>query len=142
MIHKNKCPAVCLTAGVCRRSLVYGWAFISWQYAYCDDLKNNDSTIKRNRIMEINDLIHDAISNALTRRGLVEEEACTALSDEEAAKIAGGLTSEIKSIKFDPIEPVCPPILVGLIEATPIKKIYCPPILVGLIAVDDEQLLS
>ena len=86
--------------------------------------------------MEINDLIQDAISNALTRRGLVEQEACTALSDEEAARISGGLTSEIKATKLNPIEPVCPPT-----KPTPIKPI-CPPIIVGLIAVDNDKLAS
>jgi hypothetical protein len=84
--------------------------------------------------MEINDLIHDAISNALTRRGLVEEDACIALSDEEAARIAGGLTSEIKATKFSPIEPVSPP-------TKPISiKPICPPIIVGLIVQDYDKL--
>ncbi len=33
--------------------------------------------------IEINDLIDDAITNAVARRGLVEQEALLALSDEE-----------------------------------------------------------
>ncbi len=81
--------------------------------------------------MEINDLIQDAISNALTRRGLVEEEACTTLSDDEAARVGGGLTSEIKATKFHPIEPVCPP--TKPISINP----DCPPFLVGLMIAPD-----
>jgi hypothetical protein len=84
--------------------------------------------------MEINDLIQDAISNALTRRGLLEEETLLALSDEEATRIAGGLTSEIKLTKFNPIEPVSPPT-----KPTSIKPI-CPPIIVGLIVQDYDKL--
>ena len=83
---------------------------------------------KDNRQMAINDLIQDAITNAMTRRGLVEkEEALLALSDEEAARVAGGLTSVITVAAFKPIEPVCSPT-----KPTPIKAI-CPPTIVGLL---------
>ncbi|MFH7028982.1 MAG: hypothetical protein ACHBN1_27215 [Heteroscytonema crispum UTEX LB 1556] len=84
---------------------------------------------KDNRQMAINDLIQDAITNAVTRRGLVEkEQALLGLSDEEAARIAGGLTSGITAEKLKPINPICPPT-----KPTPIKPI-CPPFIAGLIA--------
>ncbi|RUT10015.1 hypothetical protein DSM106972_005100 [Dulcicalothrix desertica PCC 7102] len=45
---------------------------------------------KFNHQMEINDLIDDAITNAITRRSLVEtKDALFAVSDQEAAIIAG-----------------------------------------------------
>jgi len=43
---------------------------------------------KHNNQLAINDLIDDAITDAVTRRELV------ALSDEEAARVGGGLTIE------------------------------------------------
>jgi hypothetical protein len=76
---------------------------------------------KYNHQMEINDLIDNAIVNAVTRRESVET-----LSDDEAAKVAGGLTAEATKIApsikpeviiagFKPIKPICPPLIVGLI---------------------------
>lgn len=82
--------------------------------------------------IEIDDLIGDAIANAVTRRGLVET-----LSDEEATSIAGGLTEEQKAILikrvptvagFKPIQPTCPPV-----------KPICPPIVVGLIYLPEDE---
>ncbi|MHC5773024.1 hypothetical protein [Nostoc sp.] len=61
---------------------------------------------KHNGQLEINDLIDDAVKNAVERRnqGLDSEDA---LSDEEMKNVAGGTTS-----KF-----INPPILTGIIIA-------------------------
>jgi hypothetical protein len=81
-------------------------------------LKKENKKVKENQKndpkMKINDLINDAITNAVIRRGLLEEEILLAISDEEAGRVAGGLA------KVDhPIIPeskrICPPIIVGLI---------------------------
>jgi hypothetical protein len=86
-----------------------------------------------NRQLEINDLIDDAISNAVTRRGLVEN-----LSDDEAASVGGGLEVANPMIAgFKPIDPVCPPTKPPIKPTCPptkppIKPI-CPPIVVGII---------
>jgi hypothetical protein len=87
---------------------------------------------KSNHQMEINDLIDDAITNAVTRRELVET-----LSDEESAGVAGGLTAETTKVAriikpdiiiagfkpIQPIEPICPPFIVGLIALPDESKI-------------------
>lgn len=60
--------------------------------------------------LEINDLIGDAVKNALSRRNEVidSEDALSALSDEEAGSIAGGITikpaqpTKIGLIAYDP----------------------------------------
>ncbi len=78
---------------------------------------------KSNHQMEINDLIDCAITNAVIRRGLVEEEGFLALSDDEAAKVAGGLTSDrskalgnkTPEVIVAGFKPVRPPLIVGLI---------------------------
>ncbi|OZH53563.1 hypothetical protein AFK68_16785 [Hydrocoleum sp. CS-953] len=94
--------------------------------------------------LEINDLIDNAIDNAVVRRGLVET-----LSDDEAKIIGGGLsvslaqkTPTVAGFKpicppIKPIEPVCYPIKPIKPFCPPIK--ICPPIVVGLIAVPPEQ---
>ncbi len=95
---------------------------------------------KSNRKLEINDLIDNAIDNAVARRGLVET-----LSDDEAKSIGGGQSFSLSEEKISivagfkpicypikPIEPVCYPI------KPPIKP-FCPPIIVGLIAVPEDQ---
>lgn len=66
--------------------------------------------------LEINDLIGDAVKNAVFRRNEVKgsEDAFSALSDEEAGSIAGGITKPI------PIEPIS----LGVIA-------YDPPIICG-----------
>ncbi len=46
--------------------------------------------MKTNNRLEINDLIEDAVTNALARR----TEAVESVSDEEAKNIAGGLASK------------------------------------------------
>jgi len=88
---------------------------------------------KHNYQLTINDLIDDAITDAVTRRELV------ALSDEEAARVGGGLTIEGDTKvavnepveAWKPIDPYCPP------TQLPTQPI-CPPIIVGLIALPDQ----
>ncbi len=67
--------------------------------------------------LEINDLIDDAVDNAVARRslGINSEDALSALSYDEAARIAGGLTTG----KAEPIKAVCPPITLGLLSPIP-----------------------
>jgi flagellar biosynthesis regulator FlaF len=50
---------------------------------------------KHNSQVEINDLIDDAVNNALARRkeALGSEDALLAVSDEEAKNIAGGIAA-------------------------------------------------
>ena len=52
---------------------------------------------KYNRKLEINDLIDDAVKNAVERRnqGLDSEDALLALSDTEATNVAGGIAFPI-----------------------------------------------
>jgi hypothetical protein len=66
--------------------------------------------------LEINDLIDDAVKNAVFRRNEVidSEDALSALSNDEAGSIAGGITKPI------PIEPIS----LGIIA-------YEPPIICG-----------
>lgn len=108
---------------------------------------------KHNSQIEINDLIDDAVTNALTRRGLVE--SLPALSNEETAGITGGFSTkpsidvvpdypEIAIAGFKQVEPICPPIKPICL---PIKPIYppikpvvkpiCPPVIAGLVFIPD-----
>ncbi|MBW4565265.1 MAG: hypothetical protein KME32_30105 [Mojavia pulchra JT2-VF2] len=97
-----------------------------------------DTSKKYNQQMEINDLIADAVTNAVTRRGLLgTEEGLLGLSDHEAASIAGGLTSETTITKLKPIDPVIAG-MIALPDDPPVKPI-CEPIIVGLIAVDPPE---
>lgn len=103
-----------------------------------------DKNKKLNQQMEINDLIADAVTNAMTRRDLL------GLSDQEAAGVMGGLTADIAVTE---LKEICPPTVVGLIALpddqpviepttkTPIKGI-CVPIVVGLIALPDDSQLA
>jgi hypothetical protein len=89
--------------------------------------------------IEINDLLDDAIGNAVARRELA------AISDDEATNIVGGL-AEIKEVKFEvagykpikPIEycpPVKPPVKPPIVIRPPVKppiKPICPPVVAGL----------
>lgn len=92
---------------------------------------------KHNSQIEINDLIDDAITNALTRRGLVE--SLSALSDEETAGITSGFSTkpsidvvcnypEIAVAGFKQVEPICPPIKPICLPVQPVIKPICPPI--------------
>ncbi|AFZ59476.1 hypothetical protein H6G54_07920 [Anabaena cylindrica FACHB-243] len=67
-----------------------------------------------NNQFEINDLIDEAVNNAVARR----QETLLDLSDEEAKNVAGGASLSIK------------PIILG--------RIFCPPITIGIIAVDPK----
>ncbi|MGM3308752.1 hypothetical protein ACSQ6I_22710 [Anabaena sp. WFMT] len=72
-----------------------------------------------NNQFEINDLIDEAVNNAVARRheALDSEEALLDLSDEEAKNVAGGASLSIKPIIFGYI--ICPPITIGLIAVDP-----------------------
>jgi hypothetical protein len=98
---------------------------------------------KHNHQIEINDLIDDAITNAITRRGLLT------VSDDEAASISGGLAKGIVFEESKLIKPICPPPkpihepnVAGFKPVVPIcpppKPIH-PPIVVGLIALPDDK---
>ena len=64
--------------------------------------------MKTNNRFEINDLIDDAVNNAVARRN----EALLSLSDEEAQNVTGGGTSPtVLGVVIDPI----PPIVHGII---------------------------
>lgn len=67
---------------------------------------------KYNSQIEINDLIDDAVKNAVTRRNEVldSEEALLSMSDEESKSVAGGLSKLVPTRlgKF-------PPITIGLV---------------------------
>ena len=83
----------------------------------------NPNKRKHGGQLEINDLIDDAVTNAIARRGFSET-----LSDDEAARIGGGQLQatelkidDIAIAGFMPIDPVCPPIK------------PCEPLIVGLI---------
>ncbi len=86
--------------------------------------------------LEINDLIGDAVNNALARRqgGMESEDGLLALSEEEARGIGGGLS--IQQLEIKPIDPcviepyVKEPYVIAGYKPIPI----CPPIIVGLIA--------
>lgn len=94
----------------------------------------NPNQRKHNIQFEINDLIDDAVENAIARRGCLET-----LSDREAARVAGGQTEiaipQEEDIIYFPNDPICVPI-----ESTnrPIKFI-CPPLVVGLIVPLPEE---
>lgn len=89
---------------------------------------------KHNYQLAINDLIDDAITDAVTRRELV------ALSDEEAARVGGGLTIEgdtkvavnepVEGLK--PIDPYYPP------TQLPTQPVSYSTIIVGLIPLPDQ----
>lgn len=70
----------------------------------------------KNQSIEINDLIADAVNNASVRRNQVIDSGAdlSDLSDEEADRVAGGLSVLVSK-----------PIILG--------KIYCPPITMGII---------
>lgn len=71
---------------------------------------------KYNSQIEINDLIDDAVKNAVTRRNEVldSEEALLSMSDEEAKSVAGGESKLVPIIlgKF--------PITIGLVANDPL----------------------
>jgi hypothetical protein len=98
---------------------------------------------KYNHQIEINDLIDGAITNAMTRRDLL------ALSEDEAASIAGGLTKGIAVEESKLIKPICPPpkpiyppTVAGFKPISPIcppPKPICPPIVAGMIVLPKDS---
>jgi hypothetical protein len=84
---------------------------------------------KYNSQIEINDLIDDAVKNAVTRRNeaLDSEEALLSMSDEEAKSVAGG-ASALLPVRSCPIILgkflKCPIITIGLIAYPPNETLY------------------
>jgi hypothetical protein len=78
---------------------------------------------KYNNHSEINDLIDEAVNNALARRNEVQDPSASLLnlSDEEVANIVGGKTN---------------PAIAGFKPVYPTKPVCPPPIVVGLVATD------
>jgi hypothetical protein len=72
-------------------------------------------TNKKNQF-EINDLIDEAVNNAVARRGEALDSVEN-LSDEEAKNVTGGAL--IRPIILGII--ICPPITIGLIAVNPVK---------------------
>ncbi|NMG22069.1 hypothetical protein [Brasilonema bromeliae] len=97
----------------------------------------NANKINSNGRFEINDLIDDAVKNAVARRSQVidSEDALLVLAETEAQSIIGGAAAAISESKVSPL-------ITGKIAVSeptpkpPIKAVVCPPIIVGLIAVD------
>ncbi len=73
---------------------------------------------KYNIQIEINDLIDDAVKNAMTRRNEVfnSEEALLSMSDEEAKSVSGGESKLVPII----LGKVFIPITIGLVAADPL----------------------
>ncbi len=73
---------------------------------------------KYNIQIEINDLIDDAVKNAVTRRNEVlnSEEALLSMSDEEAKSVSGGESKLVPII----LGKVFIPITIGLVAADPL----------------------
>lgn len=76
---------------------------------------------ERHSQFEINDLIDDAVNNAVERRNqaLDANSALSGLSEEEAANISGGLVTKFAIAGY---RPICPPITVGIIYIPPTIK--------------------
>ena len=68
---------------------------------------------KYNNQIEINDLIDDAVKNAVTRRNEVwdSEEALLAMSDEESKSVAGGVSKLVPTI----LGKIFIPVTIGLV---------------------------
>ncbi|MBN3962310.1 hypothetical protein [Nostoc sp. NMS8] len=73
---------------------------------------------KYNIQIEINDLIDDAVQNAVTRRNeaLNSEESLLLMSDEEAKSVAGGASKLVPTI----LGKIFPPITIGLVAVDPL----------------------
>jgi len=84
----------------------------------------------------INDLIDDAVANAIARRSGWET-----LSDEEAARVAGGQTESVVLEEADPIYLPMAPICVPIKYTKPPIKFICPPLIMGkIIAPPNKEL--
>jgi hypothetical protein len=100
----------------------------------------NPNKRKHSGKLEINDLLDDAVANAIARRGFSQD-----LSDEEAAMVGGGklAVSEIaiddiaiagfKPIYPLPTKPICWPIDPVCYPIEPCPPKPCEPIIAGLI---------
>ncbi|WP_414530576.1 hypothetical protein [Nodularia chucula] len=73
---------------------------------------------ERQSQFEINDLIGDAVNNAVERRNqaLDADSALSGLSEEEAANISGG---QVKKLAIAGYRPIFPPITLGIIYIPP-----------------------
>ncbi|GET44232.1 hypothetical protein [Microseira wollei] len=84
----------------------------------------NPNQRKHSTQFEINDLIDDAVTNAMARRGFSED-----LSDDEAASVAGGRLAvpemAINDMMIAGYKPICPPPIKPI--CLPIDPV-CPPI--------------
>lgn len=74
-------------------------------------------TNKKNQF-EINDLIDEAVNNAVSRRSEALD-AVENLSDEEAKNVTGGASIALKPIILGRI--FWPPITIGIIAVDPVK---------------------
>ncbi len=106
----------------------------------------NPNQRKLSTQLEINDLIDDAVTNAIARRGFSQD-----LSDDEAARIGGGALAvsdvainDIAIAGFKPIDPlptkpIClPPIKPCPPQPCPPKP--CEPIIAGLIYIPPDKI--
>ena len=106
----------------------------------------NPNQRKLSTQLEINDLIDDAVTNAIARRGFSQD-----LSDDEAASVAGGrlavsdvAINDIAIAGFKPIDPlptkpIClPPIKPCPPQPCPPKP--CEPIIAGLIYIPPDKI--
>ena len=83
--------------------------------------------------VEINDLIHDAVNNAIARRGATDSpDDFLALSEEEATRVAGGLQATIHGVIINP-NPPGPPLINGIRIRPEPKPPKSPPIINGIV---------
>lgn len=92
----------------------------------------NGQQRKSNQV-EINDLIDDAVNNAIKRRGATDSpDDFLALSDQEATRVAGGLQPTIHGVIINPN----PPVIHGvIINPNPPE----PPLINGIIIRPEPQ---
>ncbi|MDK2410087.1 hypothetical protein QHH11_18050 [Aphanizomenon sp. PH219] len=74
--------------------------------------------INKKNQFEINDLIDEAVSNAVARRSEALDSVEN-LSDEEAKNVTGG--AALESVKPIILGRIFPPIIIGLIAVDPVK---------------------
>ena len=93
----------------------------------------NGQQRKYNQV-EINDLIDDAVNNAIKRRGATDsQDDFLTLSDEEATGVAGGLQATVHGVIINPNPN--PPLINGII----IKPKPTPPKLWPIIEWDSNS---
>ncbi|MBW4629470.1 MAG: hypothetical protein KME49_29140 [Brasilonema octagenarum HA4186-MV1] len=94
----------------------------------------NPNKVNYNGRFEINDLIDDAVKNAVERRSQVidSEDALLVLAETEAQSILGGAVAELSKSS------ICLPIITGKIAVPqPTPKPVCPPIVLGIMVAPD-----